>query len=186
MRRIRLLIAGALGAALVAACGQMDMAELGGEVGILADTTFVTDGVKTGEGVAPQVVNNPRRGGNVTCDDIGMNGIGSTPRMDFNGGGFSPGLPTWLTVTLSDGNKSLAWAVDEHHLPHGFAGAVIVKGGPSAHVYFYYPSGEFPSGEWTGTDSDSGLTAPKMANGRYPGLSNLTFCKKPHDFHAPL
>lgn len=175
MKHIRFVIAiGAL-VFLVAACGSMQQAELGDGVARLADSSPRTDGIGTSDnGVIPHLVNNPRRGGNVTCDDIGMNAEGSTPRMNFSSGTFSPALPGWLTVNVS--GKSIEWIASDlpNHLPNGFIGAVIVKGGPSAHVYFYDPSGD-----WQGTVSDDGLQAPTMLrNGNVPGLSNITFCKK--------
>lgn len=44
--------------------------------------------------------------------------------------------------------------------------AVIVKGGPSANVYFYDPE----------ATSDSGLHAPATPSGKWAGLSHISFC----------
>jgi hypothetical protein len=43
---------------------------------------------------------------------------------------------------------------------------VIVKGGPKANVYVYYPQRK----------GDKCLAAPPNASGKPAGLSNITFC----------
>ncbi len=109
-------------------------------------------------------------GGNRDCADVaaafGASFIYSSDKVDYENGAFQGSFPAGLNVTVEEGkyvsfsgtvfwkNKTLC------------VGAVIVKGGNDANVY-YYPGGSY---------GDSGLAAPLNPNGMPAGLSNLTFC----------
>lgn len=108
---------------------------------------------------------------NMSCEDLTggpyvgegsgrVNYNSETGEFDNNGA-----WPYGLVVTVTDGKYV------EFHFPEGAqtqycVGAVIVKGGNGANVYYYTP----------GTKSDAELASPVNASGNPADLSNLTFC----------
>lgn len=118
-------------------------------------------------GVTPEVVVGSNQGGNVTCeeaaDGTSLEGYAySTGKQDypFNSNSFGNG------VSVTTDGTNVSWSITP---PTGYCVAnvaVIVKGGPSANVYYYND----------GQSSDSGLTSPVNASGSAAGLSNLTIC----------
>jgi len=120
------------------------------------------------EGVTP--IYNPEFV-NMSCDDLtgGPYTGGSSGKVNYNAetGDFdnNGAWPYGLVVTVSE-DKYV-----EFHFPEGAqtqycVGAVIVKGGPGANVYYYDP----------GVRSDAGLASPINPSGSPADLSNLTFC----------
>ncbi|HOP31705.1 MAG TPA: hypothetical protein PKZ64_19190 [Spirochaetota bacterium] len=130
---------------------------------VLSSSTPVSDG-----GVVPVIlaVDNPR-GGNVTCTDVEEafsdtlvcgEKINYSDEIQFEGA-----FPEFLNVDL-DGihisfNMEECVMINDKYYK---VGAVIVKGGNSANVYYYE----------NGVLSDAGLAAP----GDKHMVSNLTFC----------
>lgn len=110
-------------------------------------------------GIEP-VFFNDGPGGNVECDQVGNYEFAS-PRFD-NGAqlGGSYGPFTWSTTP---DEKFVSWEG-----VHGGL-AVILKGGPGAHVYYYDASYEW----------DKELASPLNPGGKIPELSNITFCWNP-------
>ena len=123
-------------------------------------------------GITPVIlkVDQPK-GGNVTCNDVAEAYITSFDlcgdKLDYNGSEFNGEFPLDVTVEgvfvsfSTDGGNCIQIG-DKYYK----VGAVIVKGGNKANVY-YYP---------TGTLGDSGLASPINSSGSPAGLSNLTFC----------
>ena len=68
-----------------------------------------------------------------------------------------------VTLVVHESSKTVDWTST---LP---VNIVLVKGGPNANAYNYAP----PS------MGDTGLHAPERRNGRFYGLSHITFCFKP-------
>ncbi len=88
--------------------------------------------------------------------------------MDFNDGSLSGEFPDGLMVEVTDG-KYVSFEMEAPIMidnKYYVVGAVIVKGGNKANVY-YYPGGSM---------GDSGLASPVNSSGKPAGLSNLTFC----------
>ena len=100
--------------------------------------------------------------GNLSCEELEGSYIGSTGRINYEYGEFESPWPDWLTVTVT-GNKYIEFVVDPSS-PFCI-GAVIVKGGKGANVYYY-----------DGVKYDAGLTSPINPSGKPADLSNLTFC----------
>ena len=72
---------------------------------------------------------------------------------------------------ISEDNKSLSWSSDNK------VSEVVVKGGPSANVYYYY-DGDTYLGLWdedNGRWYDSGLRPPVNPGGQDPTISNFGF-----------
>ena len=108
---------------------------------------------------------------NMSCEDLTggpyvaegsgrVNYNSETDEFDNNGA-----WPYGLVVTVTEGKYV------EFHFPKGAqtqycVGAVIVKGGDGANVYYYDP----------GVRSDAGLVSPVNASGNPADLSTLTFC----------
>jgi hypothetical protein len=114
-------------------------------------------------GIVPIVIDEGP-GGNATCSQIPLvDGLLSSARHDWQGGRFSPALPSWIDVVVT-GGTSVAWTST---LP---LTAVIVKGSSAANVYLYDPM----------LLADSGLVPPVNASGSPAELSNLTFCWDPN------
>lgn len=114
-------------------------------------------------GVTPLFVNDGP-GGNVECGQVGTY-VNESERYT-NGAQFggTEGPITWWTTD----NKYVSWTG-----VHGGL-AIIVKGGPGAHVYVYDASYEW----------DNQLAAPLVGGGgpnpgQVPELSNITFCWNP-------
>jgi hypothetical protein len=99
-------------------------------------------------------------GGNVECSQVGMYEFASERFDDGEQFAGTVGPIAWSTST--DG-KFVSWEG-----VHGGL-AVIVKGGPGAHVYYY-------DGSYT---YDSQLASPLNPGGQIPELSNITFCWNP-------
>lgn len=124
------------------------------------------------EGVTPQVIPGSNNGGNRTCAEVGTH-FKNDPeyfdlcleKVDF--GNFETGFPYGLDVTVNGYYLSFEME-DCIMIGEKFykVGAVIVKGGSSANVYFYEG----------GVMSDSDLHAPVNASGKPAGISNVTFC----------
>lgn len=123
------------------------------------------------EGITPYIIAGKNKGGNRTCEEVEVafdtqfDLCGD--KVDYEGGSFSNKFPTGLNVSV-DGSfvsfeASECFMIGDKYYK---VGAVIVKGGREANVY-YYPDG---------TLSDSELAAPANASGKAAGLSNLTFC----------
>jgi hypothetical protein len=128
--------------------------------------------VSDGE-IIPYIIPGDNPGGNRTCMEVeeaweleeGYFLCGE--KIDYAGDGMWEGeFPDGLEVTVDDEAKRLSFSMDGCITMDGKSykvGAVIVKGGPKANVYFYED----------GTLSDSNLGAPE--NGMFL-VSNLTFC----------
>jgi hypothetical protein len=127
---------------------------------------------KSDEGVTPQIIPGANNGGNRTCAEVG-DFFKDDPdyfdlcwdKVDFED--FETGFPYGLNVTVS--GAYLSFNLDDCIMigdKFYKVGAVIVKGGPSASVYFYED----------GVLSDSDLHAPVNASGKPAGISNVTFC----------
>lgn len=125
-------------------------------------------------GIAPVIIPGANNGGNVTCADVaayfqlpaGYFWCGE--KIDYTDGMFTGDFPDGLTVNVTDG-VYVAFDMEAPLLIEGveyIVGAVIVKGGNNANVY-YYPGGSM---------GDFGLAAPVNKSGKPAGLSNLTFC----------
>ena len=124
-------------------------------------------------GITPYIIPGDNTGGNRTCAEVeeawdleeGYFMCGE--KIDYAGDGMWEGeFPDGLEVTVDDEAKRLAFTMDECITIDGKSykvGAVIVKGGPVANVYYYE----------NGTLGDSNLGAPQ--DGRFL-VSNLTFC----------
>lgn len=117
--------------------------------------------------VTPYIIPGDNPGGNRTCDEVAkaFKSYGA-PYYDgsfkSDSGDLYEYLPKWLEVKVKDG-KYVYWK------SYGPAiGAVIVKGGPKANVYFYHQSVKY----------DNCLAAPPNSSGKPAGLSNITFCWK--------
>jgi hypothetical protein len=124
--------------------------------------------------VTPVIIPGANKGGNRTCAEVAA--AFSLPadyflcgeKVDYYGGGFAGNFPDGVLVDVTHG-KFVDFELEGPILigdKYYVVGAVIVKGGNAANVYFY------PGG----TMGDSGLTAPVNASGKAAGLSNLTFC----------
>jgi hypothetical protein len=113
------------------------------------------------QGVAP-VFFDTGPGGNVSCEEVGVYEFASD-RYD-DGDQFAG---TFMTIdwTTDASGKYVSWSGE-----HGGM-AVIVKGGPGTHVYYY---GLDPYYNW-----DSELASPLNLGGQVPELSNITFCYNP-------
>ncbi|MEZ5018604.1 MAG: hypothetical protein R2756_00495 [Bacteroidales bacterium] len=138
------------------------------------DTGIVTPLSGSGQGITPVIIPGYNNGGNVTCGMVAE--AFSVPagyfrcgdKIDYNGTKFEGEFPDGLMVEVADG-KYVSFSMEEPLLIDGkyyVVGAVIVKGGNKANVYFY-PGGVM---------SDEGLCSPVNASGKPAGLSNLTFC----------
>jgi hypothetical protein len=111
-------------------------------------------------GITPQVWSGGGLGGNVTCAELAPpDDLISSPRMDWSGGKLVGGVPDGIEVSVVDSTR-VSWT-SEWPIT-----AVIIKGGPAAHVYRYVPA----------LRADAGLVAPMNASGNPAELSNLTFC----------
>lgn len=144
------------------------------EFDVMAKSSLSEDpsGPATPAGVAPFIIPGANNGGNRTCAEVGAFFMNDPTFFDYCGekvdfGKFTGAFPEGLVVT-SDG-KTLSFKADECiKIGDKFysVGAVIVKGGNAANVYFYED----------GTLSDVNLTAPANASGKPAGISNVTFC----------
>lgn len=125
-------------------------------------------------GIVPVVLEGANNGGNITCDEVAA-AFRLSPgyfycgeKVDFNDGTFAGDFPDGLTVDVTDGTY-VSFDMEAPLVIGGveyIVGAVIVKGGNSANVYFY-PGGSM---------ADKGLSSPVNRSGKPAGLSNLSFC----------
>ena len=123
--------------------------------------------------VIPRIIPGANNGGNRTCAEVGT-AFGTTfdlsiGQFNFANGVFDGTWPAGLNVVVTNGTH-VSFSMDEP-IKIGdecyVVGAVIVKGGPNANVYYYAG----------GTMADQGLASPPVGrNGNIAGLSNLTFC----------
>jgi hypothetical protein len=119
------------------------------------------------------------KGGNLTCGDVAdyLNSLEgyeefsfdeTTGKLDYDDGEFDGVWPDGLNVQVINGTY-VSFDIDGTIKIGDYCyvvGAVIVKGGNDANVYFYE----------NGILSDEGLHSPVNASGKPAGLSNLTFC----------
>jgi hypothetical protein len=126
----------------------------------------LVSGPTSDAGVVPYIIDGANPGGNRTCSEVGQAFHNdqdyfnnSTSRIDYENPFFSLPFPAGLTVDVF-GGKTVSW---QSTFP---IGAVIVKGGNSANVYYYAPQ----------AFSDEDLASPINRGGKVAGLSNLTFC----------
>ena len=125
-------------------------------------------------GIVPVVLEGANNGGNITCDEVAA-AFQLSPgyfycgeKVDFNNGSFAGDFPDGLMVDVTDGTY-VSFDMEAPLVIGGVeyvVGAVIVKGGNSANVYFY-PGGSM---------ADRGLSSPVNRSGKPAGLSNLSFC----------
>ena len=125
-------------------------------------------------GIAPVIITGANNGGNVTCAevaaafDLPVGYFRCGEKVDFSDGEFDGEFPDGLMVEVTNG-KYVSFEMDAPIMidnKYYVVGAVIVKGGNKANVYFY-PGGSM---------GDSGLASPVNSSGKPAGLSNLTFC----------
>jgi hypothetical protein len=109
-------------------------------------------------GISP-TFHNDGPGGNVECSEVGVYEFASERFDEGAQFGGTVGPITWSTTD----QKFVSWTG-----VHGGL-AVIVKGGPGAHVYTYDASYEW----------DNLLASPLNPGGQIPDLSNITFCWNP-------
>lgn len=170
MKKFRLLtLVLVMGVAFVS-CDKTDETEFD----VMAKSLLSEDpsGPATPAGVAPYIIPGANGGGNRTCAEVGMFFMNDPAYFDYCGdkvdfGNFEGAFPEGLVVT-SDG-KTLSFKAAECIMSgdkYYSVGAIIIKGGPAANVYFYEG----------GTLSDMNLTAPVNASGKPAGISNVTFC----------
>lgn len=125
-------------------------------------------------GITPVIITGSNNGGNVTCAEVAA-AFQLAPgyfycgeKIDYNNGEFEGEFPEGLAVNVTDG-VYVAFSMETPLVIDGteyIVGAVIVKGGNKANVY-YYPGGSM---------GDFGLASPVNKSGKPAGLSNLTFC----------
>jgi len=139
-----------------------------------ADAEAAVTTAPTATGLSPVIISGANNGGNRTCAEVAA-AFGLPEgyflcgeKIDYSGGKFMGEFPDGLMVDVQDG-KFVSFKMEEP-LTIGdkkyIVGAVIVKGGNAANVY-YYPGGIM---------EDNGLVSPVNNSGKPAGLSNLTFC----------
>lgn len=107
--------------------------------------------------------------GNPTCSDL----IGIPDLREFKiepvaDGAYSDGELD-ITIAVQEGAKTFSWDQGTSAvIMHG----IFVKGGPNGNLYEYYTNGLL-------VNEDSGLHAPVGKNGRFYGLSHISFCYTP-------
>jgi hypothetical protein len=129
---------------------------------LLGGVTMATEPVKECAPVKPYWIPGKNPGGNRTCDEVAYF------YKDYFAGSFKSDagqlydyLPDWLKVYVKD-HKYVDWKSTK------YIGAVIVKGGPAANVYYYKDP----------CQKDNYLHPPKNDSGKPADLSNITFCFK--------
>jgi hypothetical protein len=142
-----------LSAVIITAC-QKDQATIDKQDNIVVMSTPVS-----GSGVTPQIIDGENGGGNRTCGEVAeafkTSFDLSVGQYNYEDGVFDNEWPEGLTVT-TDGTY-VSFTVDGTIRIEGMCyivGAVIVKGGNDANVYYYAD----------GTLSDTGLSAPVNAS----------------------
>jgi hypothetical protein len=142
------------------------------EIVLKSQTVKAVSGPETT--VKPYIIPGDNNGGNRTCAEVeaafslpaGYYRCGE--KIDYNNGSFAGNFPDGLAVTVTDGTFVAFELKDCIEIDGRFfkVGAVIVKGGNDANVYYYEK----------GSLGDSGLASPVNKNGKPAGLSNLSFC----------
>lgn len=170
MKKINLLTLILVMGIAIVSCDKSDQSE--SDVLIKSSPAEDPSGPATPGGVAPYVIPGANQGGNRTCAEVGLFFMDDAAYFDFCGErvdyeNLATGFPAGLEVT-SDGKYLSFKAEDCILIGDKFyqVGAVIVKGGPAANVYFYE----------NGTLGDTNLNAPVNASGKPAGISNVTFC----------
>ena len=176
MKKLSYLFATLIMVAALFSCEQdeSDIMLKKADVAKKTDSGATATAASSTESVTPVIIPGANNGGNRTCaevaayfglpDDYFLCG----DRVDYNGGVFAGNFPDGVLVDVTHGTyvdfelDAPIQIGDKFYV----VGAVIVKGGNAANVYFY-PDGSM---------GDSGLTAPVNASGKAAGLSNLTFC----------
>jgi len=124
--------------------------------------------------VTPYIIPGQNNGGNRTCADVeeafglSVGYFRCGEKIDYNNGDFAGSFPDGLIVSVDDGTYVSFEVKDCIELDGKLyrVGAVIVKGGNAANVYYYNE----------GSYGDVGLASPANKNGKPAGLSNLSFC----------
>lgn len=170
MKKLSYLFAAIVMIAALGSCEQDESEILLKKGGAGSETTILP----SSSGVAPVIISGSNNGGNVTCAEVAAafdlpeGSLRCGEKIDFANGMFAGEFPDGLKVDVADG-KYVSFSMGAPLMIDGrqyIVGAVIVKGGNKANVYFY------PEG----TMSDSGLASPANNSGKPAGLSNLTFC----------
>jgi len=174
MRKLTYLIAALIMVAALGSCEQDDSDVLlkKGDTGATKTETVTTNA--SNGGVTPVIIPGSNNGGNVTCEMVAIEFEQPAGyflcghKVDYSGSSFDGEFPEGLMVEVTDG-KYVSFEIEAPLMIDGkyyAIGAVIVKGGNHANVY-YYPGG---------TMADAGLASPVNNSGKPAGLSNLTFC----------
>jgi len=170
MKKITYLFAALVMVAALGSCEQ-DNSEIMLKKG---DAATSSTQVPSDQGILPVVITGANNGGNVTCAEVAaafgrpVGYFHCGEKVDFSDGEFEGEFPDGLIVEVTDG-KYVSFEMEAPIMidnKYYVVGAVIVKGGNNANVYFY-PSGSM---------GDSGLASPVNSSGKPAGLSNLTFC----------
>jgi hypothetical protein len=176
MKKLSYLFAALVMAAALFSCEQ-DESEIilkKSDAGQGTDTETPAVASPSAAGVTPVIIDGANNGGNRTCAEVAKHfGLDEDyflcgDRIDYDGGAFAGNFPDGVMVDVTHGTY-VEFELDGPIVIGDrsyVVGAVIVKGGRAANVYFY-PGGSM---------GDSGLTAPVNASGKAAGLSNLTFC----------
>jgi len=176
MKKLSFIIASLLMVAFIVSCEKESMNDSqimpsGEEMSALkAKPVFnQEDQEDSWEGVTPVIIPGENNGGNVTCSEVAdifeveFDLCGD--KIDYyEGDGFAGEFPAGLTVTVNEEAKTLSFDMEDCILigdEYYKVGAVIVKGGRAANIYYYEG----------GILSDGNLTAPE---GKM--ISNVTFC----------
>lgn len=121
-------------------------------------------GDASGQGVQPMEVD-----GNPTCSDLlGIPDLQELKVEPVADGTYSDGDLT-VMIEVQEGAKTFSWDQGDSSI---IMQGVFVKGGPGGNLYEYYADGLLVS-------SDTGLHSPVGKNGRYAGLSHISFCYTP-------
>jgi hypothetical protein len=132
---------------------------------LLSLLTFMVFNVQTAQAahVEPTFVS-----GNPTCGDFDTNGL---DLIEFKIEPVASGTYSFMgvdfNITVRDTPQG---EVFDFEIIGGRTYLVVAKGGPNANLYDYRPDGE---------TADTGLHAPVAPNGRYYGLSHISFCFLP-------
>ena len=176
MKKLSYLFAALVMAAALFSCEQ-DESEIilkKSDAGQGTDTETPAIASPSAAGVTPVIIDGANNGGNITCAEVAEyfhpdeGYLLCGDRIDYNGGEFAGDFPDGIVVHVTDGTYVAFELEGPVHIGDKdyIVGAVIVKGGRAANVYYYEG----------GTREDSGLSSPVNASGKPAGLSNLTFC----------
>ena len=168
MKKLSYLFVSLFIVAAIVSCQKTDSEQI-----VLKSNTVKTESSPAAS-VTPFIIPGDNNGGNRTCAEVeaafnlpaGYFRCGE--KIDYNDGYFAGDFPEGLIVTVSDGTYVTFEMKDCIEIDGRFfkVGAVIVKGGNAANVYYYEG----------GTLGDINLASPANKNGKPAGLSNLSFC----------